>query len=797
MHPSMQQRLRQQRQATNWEIAMPTPADRSALVWVPLGYLAAFSLLFAPALLDGRLLAPGDGLTYYLPAWSRLQSLPPSAWEPRVFAGFPIFGDPQAMAWYPPAWLGIGWNGFVIAAYVLASSFTHGYVRSLTGSHFGAAASGLIFGGSGFLVAHLGHTSMVHGAAWLPLVVWSLHALRRGASMHWVVAGAVGVAGTVLAGHPQIAVWGLSWCGAFALFCAFSEPHGRSAYLGRVTACFAVGIALSGIVVLPTAEIASQSTRSAMTYEAFSGMSLRFDELPRLILPWVYGGWYDGAGRGLAYFGRTEIPEATGFVGILPLALAMLARTDARHRAVRFWAAAASLALLFSLGNHLHAFAPLYLVPIYNKFRIPPRHLLLFAFAIAVLAGCGLAQLTASSVDLRQRAARFVSLVVPSLFAVAALWVTLQLAIGFWDEHLTHAGTDSASALPWRNPIVGLQAAVALFGVLGVRRFCRTPTRGAMLWVVAAIALDLASFAGFADWRGAPPGDAVAFPAPLAPLRETLGRTHQRIVPLTLDAPGVAVPPNRNLLWDLPIAVGVDPLVLRRYAEFLGTGSAGFQSNRAFALDDRALDLLAARYVIAPTAWLDSAPPELRAALADTKRWRPEIAPPGVDLRENLRALPRAWLLSEFVTASPGAIQRSVETGRLPDGRPFDPGRVALVEESVPQSPPCATTCGSVSILELGDDRMTLRVQASQAAFLVTSDTYFEGWRAAVMGEPTRILRIDGYVRGVPVPAGRSEVVFEFRPRSRVAGAIVSGSGLAASAGLLLRARRSRPGPPP
>jgi hypothetical protein len=765
---------------------------RSGWALVPIGYLAIFSLLFAPALLGGRLLAPGDGLAYYLPAWSRIQNIPPSAWEPRLFSGYPIFGDPQAMAWYPVAWLDIGWNGFVLAAYVLASSFTHGYVRSLTRSNLAAAASGLIFGGSGFLVAHLGHTAMVHGAAWLPLVVWSLHELRGSASLRWVVAGAFGVACTVVAGHPQIAAWGLSWCGAFALFCAFSERHTRTAYLVRVAACFAIGITLSAIVVLPAAEVASQSIRGAMSYDSFSGMSMRFDLLPRLVLPWVYGGWYDGAGRGLAYFGRTEISEVTGFVGILPLALAMLARSDARHRAVRFWAAAAPLALLFSLGRYLHAFAPLYLVPIYNKFRVPPRHLLLFSLAIAVLAGCGLARIEASSAEARLRGGRFVSFVVPSLFAVAVLWVTLQLASGYWDKSLTSTGIDIASALPWRNPMVGLQAGVALFGVLCVRRYCRAPTPGSIVCLVAAIGLDLASFAGFAEWRGGPPREALAFPASLASLRETLARTHQRLVPLTRQGPGpgFTVPPNQNLLWDLPIAAGLNPLALSRYSEFLGTDSAGFKSYGAFAAENRSLDLLAARFAIAPTAWLATATPELRTALADTIRWQSAGGAPGVTLLENVRARPRAWLVSELVVAAPAEIQRSVETGRLPDGRPFDPSRVALVEESVPGSAACASACGTVAILELGDDRMKLRVEASEAAFLVTSDSYFDGWRATVAGRTTPIVRTDACLRGVRVPAGIYEVSFEFRPRSRVIGAIASATGLAASLGLLLVARR-------
>jgi hypothetical protein len=34
--------------------------------------------------------------------------------------------------------------------------------------------AGLVMGLSGFMMAHVGHTGMVSGAAWTPLLLWSL-----------------------------------------------------------------------------------------------------------------------------------------------------------------------------------------------------------------------------------------------------------------------------------------------------------------------------------------------------------------------------------------------------------------------------------------------------------------------------------------------------------------------------------------------------------------------------------------------------------------------------------------------
>ena len=51
-------------------------------------------------------------------------------------------------------------------------------------------------------------------------------------------------------------------------------------------------------------------------------------------------------------------------------------------------------------------------------------------------------------------------------------------------------------------------------------------------------------------------------------------------------------------------------------------------------------------------------------------------------------------------------------------------------------------------------------------------------------GEPAEILQTNVLFRGVLVPAGRHEVVFEYKPWSRPAGLMISLVGLAALIGL-------------
>jgi hypothetical protein len=69
-------------------------------------------------------------------------------------------------------------------------------------------------------------------------------------------------------------------------------------------------------------------------------------------------------------------------------------------------------------------------------------------------------------------------------------------------------------------------------------------------------------------------------------------------------------------------------------------------------------------------------------------------------------------------------------------------------------------------------------------AFVVFSEIYYEGsgndWQAYIDGEPVEHIRVNYTLRGMKVPAGRHDIVFEFKPKSFYAGQKVNmaGSGL-------------------
>ncbi|MGH9941438.1 MAG: YfhO family protein, partial [Pyrinomonadaceae bacterium] len=362
---------------------------RHALI-VPLGFTLLFVAFFSPALFSGRLLAPGDGFNFHAPFFYGGQPL----WQPLLWAGYPLAADPQVMAWYPVALacslLPHSFNAFVIAAYVIASSFTYGYVYTLTRSRPAGLLGGLAYGLSGFMVAQQGHLSLVHTAAWVPLIFWALERVRLGLSARWLAVGSLAVACCGLAGHLQIFLYALGLAAAYTLFLGWgAAAHHRWRRLGLMAGMLALGLCLAAVQLVPAAELAGYGQRAEMSFDEFISFSLPPEHLLRMFFPYAFGG-SPGSLYGLPYFAEWGPPvggwgptELIVYVGLLPLGLAAVGVTTRRRRPVAwFWAAVGVAALLLAAGDAVAPLARLvFHLPGYNKFRVPARHLFELALA--------------------------------------------------------------------------------------------------------------------------------------------------------------------------------------------------------------------------------------------------------------------------------------------------------------------------------------------------------------------------------------------------------------------------------
>lgn len=176
--------------------------------------------------------------------------------------------------------------------------------------------------------------------------------------------------------------------------------------------------------------------------------------------------------------------------------------------------------------------------------------------------------------------------------------------------------------------------------------------------------------------------------------------------------------------------------------------------------------------------------------VSDLSRWKEFDRHNEIAVYENLRAMPRAWIVPETVSLAAGDVKQAIKTSRLPNGRSFDPAAMALIEEPLGFR---AAADPEARAWVVQDRGAALDVQTSsrQPAFLVLGDFYHAGWTVSINGRPGRVFQTNYIQRGVLLAAGQNFVHFEFRPSMFYAGLGVSGAGVLLSllAALAARAR--------
>lgn len=565
-------------------------------------YIVIFTLFFSPVLFSGKLLAPGDGTVQSLPAYYS----PKTLWTTLIFGGYPIAADPQNMTWYPLVRLlslvGNSWNVFVILAYVLASSFTFGFVYTLTKSWIAGFFSGLVFGMSGFFMAHLGHTNMIHTAAWLPAILLCLEKMKESKfNFFWFGATSLAVAMCFLAGNPQTFVYSLSLCGLYILITGW-KVLARFRYYAFSFGAIILGIFLTSIQLLPSVELAKFSVRASLSFQDFVSYSLQPRMLVMLLFPYIFGSWSGQSFYGIPYFAPWNLAETTGYIGLLPLVLALFgAGLNRKNLQIWFWGAIAFLSLLLVLGGCTPLAKLMYHLPGFNLFRVPARHFLELSFSVSVLAGYGMAAIH-QPLDLNKRLWLY-----RSTIAVLGLVILCFLSVLLFKNELqtvaqVKAGIKNLPVLPWKNPAVGVPLLIVIINSVMLFYFSKISSKTRCILLIVLLVFDLGSLGQFCEWKYNEPSSCLlGKDQKREKYKSELHLTNKRMLPIQgVTGSPEEIPPNLSRLWEVPSLSGYNPLILTRASKLLDMHYWGEVSNNLFFSENESLNLLATRYLFIP-----------------------------------------------------------------------------------------------------------------------------------------------------------------------------------------------------
>jgi len=746
-----------------------------------LGALALAALGFFWRIIWGGSWMPADGgdlasflyPTYHFAAQSFRQGVIP-LWNPHLYGGAPFIGDIQAGLFYPfnllcfflarplsyrtMEWLSIfhfWWAG--VGMYVFLRSQAGGFGVRVSGfrlSRWACLAGALAFMFSDGFLTHFGNLNLIAVASWLPWVFWAyVRGIKKDKlDIRWaIVAGALlGVA--TLAGHAQITLFillALALYSAFWLYLKWGERGSTGLATGLpasrfpnlpiyqstnlpvyqftrlpvyLLTCCLVAFLLAAIVLLPGLELTRHTARATWDYQQTVGYSLSPAQWIGLLIPGFLG-------RGPQFHWGLWPRVEVGYLGVLPLILALLAVMRGRPRAMWTLLGLAVTTFLIALGIYSQPHGWLAtLVPGFGQFRAPARLVLVMDFGLAALAALGLDALLRPWDDegaAFKRVYRLTAWAAGATCAVGLPLIYFALLMG----------QDKSPEVFLRISVATI--AVAIFAalllsslaLLAARRYGWAGSRTLGLLAVALIFLDLASTGAYNDLGASDPTRTFEHPEIVSFLRKDGDRFRidARTGIKQLWQPDTALVHGLDDVWGV-----VNPLVLadyERYWEGMGSRSSPLY------------DFLNARYVIAR-----------KDVVLDWDKF--ELAfdgDPQLNVYRNRRALPRAFLVHQAIAVPDH--EAAWAAVHAPD---FDPATTVVVEgEAAPLAP--ATRTERAEIVAYGPNEIVVEVEASAPGYLVLSEVFYPGWRAFEEGGgKLRLQRANYTFRAVAVEPGTS-----------------------------------------
>lgn len=587
---------------------------------------------------------------------------------------------------------------------------------------------------------YAGHLTFVQAYIWIPLVFLFLYKFIKTKKYKNAIIAGLLLGVQILGGFPQLAFYTILGVLLFGLYKGlYYLSHQSVRDAGKLAIglflIIILGFALSSIQILPTIEFAKFSTRSGGVDYAFATyQSLNPKELLAFLLPDIFGNPLDQT-----YWPSSDAHhfwESCGYVGLLPLFLIFIkVETTSLRTLRRFFLVLLVLALFLAFGKYNPLYPLIYRLPGFHSFRIPAQIIFLYVFGIAVVSGIGMEGMQHDGWHTNRSFIPFYSLI-GTIFLLLLIGLSLfpyplffSLFRNFADGPVTHADLSSLygrmSSSIYQGVIIFLTASLLFFVMK--RRGIYPGVQNILF--PAIVLIDLYLFgSGFIQ-----PYQFETAPEKMKVVQELKGSPPKgRIV--TFDD---RFDPNDGLQYGFASVLGYDPLILKRYVNFVFSEEGQIPVAHVVNLEG----------VRSPT--------EKLLQLLNLKR---VVDEKGIaDLKNNV---PYAQIVNQAVIKPKTQILSFMKSSA------FDPLKMVVIEPEYKSKLFSSTkddvSGGACTIIDYKNENIIIRTASERPGYLVISEIFYPGWKATVDGREADIIPGNFLLRVIPLKEGVHVVQLSF-----------------------------------
>jgi uncharacterized membrane protein YfhO len=646
-------------------------------------------------------------------------------WNPHYYSGHPFIANPQTFVFYPAillfVFLPLNWalNIDVLVHLFIAALGIFYLVKLITKSKPAGIISSICFCLSSYVIDNIyaGAITMVHAAAFIPWIFYSLEKLLQSHNKKYLLLCALLFGLQILSGHPQYNFY----IGLFLfIYFLINILVLKKKFIQKIWSSYSLyfiiiailTFGIAAIQILPSIEFMNLCNRAENSYDFATFMSLPIANLITLIVPkpdtiLVDVNW-----------------EYSIYFGVFSIILVLIGLIQPQfYRYKLLFGTILIISIIISFGNNTPLYKLLYyIIPGLSVFRIPSRALLIFSFSASIIIGFGVHYL----IEYKLKRKLFIfSIIFVSFLIIALFFFTNRIDLDLSDPKFY-----IPSILLLCSVIV-----LTLFHFVGNKSFL-------FLAIISLLFIDL-----YINNHSQ---------IPQLNIKELIKkRNYEKVFEDEKNLIRVSLPfdTQRGVLFNYCNINGYMPIVLDDYFSFVHKmadcqidkhmqhtlNSAIYESDKIFSSK-----ILNVGYAVSNGQLIGSN-----------------------------NVMPRAILATNYIVEP--NIEKHIDIIKNQD---FDPTSTVILSQKPDndfvQKNDSENGEYRVEITKYEANRIEMQTNANSNTFLVLSELYYPGWEATIDGNEIEIQKADYLLRTIPVEKGNHTIVFKYNPWTFKLGAIIS-----------------------